>query len=270
MIFRLKLNTEPITLEIRDLCYQVGHETRQTILEDIRFSAHSGELIGIVGPNGAGKSTLLRQIGGLLRPTSGEASLNGRPTSRIHPGEMARICTFMHQDTTMPFAFPVRDVAMMGRHPYSSGMTAYSAADEAYVEACLTAASCQDIAEKMITELSAGERQRVMFARALAQDTPLLLLDEPTASLDIRYANEVYLLARHLAEAGKLVLVVMHDLRAAAKYCSRLCLLHQGKMVADGDPEVVLHEGHITYAYDIRATTFQNPVGQWDFYVDDL
>ena len=97
-----------------------------------------------------------------------------------------------------------------------------------------------------------------------------MLLDEPTASLDIRYANEVYLLARHLARSGKLVLMVMHDLRAAAKYCSKLLLVYRGQLVAAGEPEDVLHEGHITYAYDIRATTFQNPAGQWDYYVDDL
>jgi iron complex transport system ATP-binding protein len=270
MIIRLKLNTAPVLLECRDLCYAAGIEQKQTILDHINFSAKSGEFIGIVGPNGAGKSTLLRQLGGLLKPGSGEAVLNGRSISQISPREMARLCSFMHQDTSMPFAFPVRDVAMMGRHPYSSGLTAYSEVDAAYVEDCLEAASCQDIAGKMITELSAGERQRVMFARVLAQDTPLLLLDEPAASLDIRYANEVHLLARHLAESGKLVLMVMHDLRSAAKYCSRLCLMHQGKLVADGEPEDVLHEGHITYAYDIRATTFKNPAGQWDYYVDDL
>jgi iron complex transport system ATP-binding protein len=270
MIFRLKLNTQPVSLECKDLCYQAGSEKKQVILENISFSAKSGEFIGIVGPNGAGKSTLLRQIGGFLKPASGEVSINSRAVPQIPPKEMAHLCTYMHQDTAMPFAFPVRDVVMMGRHPYSSGLSAYSAADAAYVEDCLNAADCQEIAGKLITELSAGERQRVMFARALAQDTPMLLLDEPAASLDIRYANEVHLLARHLAEAGKLVLMVMHDLRAAAKYCSRLSLIYQGKLVADGDPEDVLHEGHITYAYDIRATTFKNPAGQWDYYVDDL
>ena len=270
MIFRLKLNTEPIDLVCQALGYEVGNAPRLKILEDVCFSAKSGEFIGLVGPNGAGKSTLLRQLGGLLRPTAGESRLNGRPVHQIRPQEMARLSTFMHQDTLVPFAFPVRDVVLMGRHPYHSGLSAYTAADEAYVDDCLEAASCQDIADKLITELSAGERQRAMVARALAQDTPLLLLDEPTSSLDIRYANEVYLLARYLASAGKLVIMVMHDLRAAAKYCSRLLLAYKGKLVADGDPEDVLHEGHITYAYDIRATTFQNPAGHWDFFVDDL
>jgi iron complex transport system ATP-binding protein len=270
MIVRLKLNTAPVELTCRDLGYEAGLDKKQSILRQVSLDASSGELIGVVGPNGAGKSTLLRLLGGLLRPASGEVRLNGRPLARIRPMEMARLCTFMHQDTQMPFAFPVRDVVLMGRHPYSPGMGRYSAADAAYAEACLDAASCQDIAGKLITELSAGERQRVMFARCLAQDTPLLLLDEPTASLDIRYANEVHLLARHLAASGKLVLMVLHDLRAAAKYCSRLLLLYRGELVAAGDPQDVLHEGHITYAYDIRANTFQNPAGQWDFFVDDL
>jgi iron complex transport system ATP-binding protein len=270
MIFRLKVNKDPVQLDCLDLGYKVGPEPRRSILSGVRLKAVNQEFVGIVGPNGAGKSTLLRLLGGLIRPASGQASLNGRSIQEIRPRDLARFCTFMHQDTTMPFAFPVKDVVMMGRHPYSSSLNAYSAQDEAYVAECLEAASCQDIAGKLITELSAGERQRVMLARALAQNTPLMLLDEPTASLDIRYANEVYLLARFMAEHGKLIIMVMHDLRAAAKYCSRLCLMHQGQLVADGDPVDVLHEGHITYAYDIRATTFQNPAGQWDFYVDDL
>ena len=266
----MKINTDPVQLECRGLSYQASREQRRTILDQISFSARNGEFIGLVGPNGAGKSTLLRQLGGLLRPTSGQTILNGREVMQIRPQDLARQCSFMHQDTAMPFAFPVRDVVMMGRHPYHSSFAAFTAQDEDYVQKCLEAADCLELKDKLVTELSGGERQRVMFARTLAQDTPLLLLDEPTASLDIRYANEIFLLTRQLAEAGKLVIAAMHDLRAAAKYCSRLFLIYEGQLVAAGDPEDVLHEGHITYAFDIRATTFKNPAGQWDFYVDDL
>jgi iron complex transport system ATP-binding protein len=266
----MSLNTTPVVLECQEISYRVGREQPRTILDKISFSARSGEFIGVVGPNGAGKSTLLRQLGGLLKPASGQVLLNGRPLQQIRPRELARQSAFMHQDTVMPFAFPVREVVLMGRHPYRSSFETYSSQDEKYVRQCLEIVECQDLADKLVTELSGGERQRVMLARILAQDTPLLLLDEPTSSLDIRHAHETFLLTRQLAAAGKLVMAVMHDLRMAAKYCSRLFLIYQGQLVASGDPADVLHEGHITYAFDIRATTFTNPAGQWDYYVDDL
>ncbi|MEA4890888.1 MAG: ABC transporter ATP-binding protein [Clostridiaceae bacterium] len=266
----LSLNINPVQVECRNLSYQVGRENPVTILKDISFTAANGEFIGVVGPNGAGKSTLLRQLGSLIHPTEGQVFCNGRCVQAYKPRELARLCTYMHQDTVIPFDFPARDVVMMGRHPYSSSIAAYSADDEAYVDRCMEAAGCTPDADKRVTALSGGERQRVMFARALAQNTPLLLLDEPTASLDIRYTNQVFLLVRELAGAGKLVIAVMHDLRAAAKYCSRLLLICQGRLIAAGDPEDVLHEGHIGYAFGIQARTFQTPSGHWDYEVNDL
>ena len=270
MIPRMKLNTTPVELICRDLGFRAGQPSPRDILRKISFSAKSGEFIGIVGPNGAGKSTLLRNLGGLLRPTEGHAALNGKDIRETRPRDLAKMSAYMHQDTVMPFAFLSRDVVMLGRHPYSSPLAAFSADDEKYARQCMIAADCLEQADKLVTTLSGGERQRVMLARVLAQDTPLLLLDEPTASLDIRHSGEIFLLARELAEAGKLIIAAMHDLRAAAKYCSRLFLIHEGQLVADGDPEEVLHEGHITYAFEIPAKTFRNPAGQWDFYIDDL
>ena len=270
MIGKMSLNTSLSHLECRSLGYQVGREKKLTILEKISFEADNSAFIGIVGPNGAGKSTLLRQLGGLIRPTSGQVLLNKSDVRSIKPREYARLCSTMHQDTIMPFDFPVRDVVMMGRHPYSSSLTSFSAQDEKYVDTCMDLAGCSEHADKLVTTLSGGERQRVMFARVLAQDTPMILLDEPTSSLDIHYANEVFLTLRELAQAGKLVIAVMHDLRAAAKYCNRLLLIYEGQLVADGEPEDVLHEGHISYAYGIRARTFRTPWGNWDYDVDDL
>lgn len=270
MIGKMFLNTSPTQLECRGLGYQVGNEKKLSILDNVSFQAESGAFIGIVGPNGAGKSTLLRLLGGLIRPTSGQVFLNDADIRSYKPREYARMCSTMHQDTVMPFDFPVREVVMMGRHPYSSSLAAFSANDEKYVNACMTLAGCDEYADKLVTKLSGGERQRVMFARTLAQDTPMILLDEPTSSLDIHFANEVFLTLRELAQAGKLVIAVMHDLRAAAKYCNRLLLIYEGQMVADGEPEDVLHEGHISYAYGIRARTFRTPWGNWDYDVDDL
>lgn len=266
---KMPLNTQPVHLESLELGYTVGRDNPLTILNSVSFTADSGSFIGIVGPNGAGKTTLLRQLGGLIRPTDGYVLMNGRRVDHYMPREYARLCSYMHQDTVVPFDFPVRDIVMMGRHPYATALAAFSEADQAYTELCMEAAGCLPDADKRVTALSGGERQRVMFARALAQDTPMLLLDEPTSSLDIRHANEVFHVIRHLAAAGKLVIAVMHDLRAAAKYCSRLFLMVHGQLVAAGDPEDVLHEGHISYAFGIRAKTFTTPMGNWDFDVDD-
>ena len=261
----LTLNTAPVRVLCEQLGYSVSGQNRLTILDKVSFSAQNGDFIGIVGPNGAGKTTLLRQIGGLLQPTAGTIACNGRLIQQYRARDYARICSYMHQDTVMPFDFPVRDVVLMGRHPYATALAAYSAADYDYAERCMERAGCLQDADKRVTALSGGERQRVMFARVLAQDTPLVLLDEPTASLDIRYAHEVFRQIRGLACAGKLVIAVMHDLRAAARYCNRLFLLYKGELVAQGDPEDVLHEGHISYAFDIAAKTYRNELGHWDF-----
>lgn len=266
---RLSSTVRPVALTCRQLGYRVGPTPGYEILHQVDFAARGGELIGICGPNGAGKSTLLRLLGGLLEPTAGSVQLDGGNVRSIKPRRLARDISFLHQDTVLPFAFPVRDVVLMGRHPYQSSiLSAWSADDLAIVNACLEAADCMDEADKLVTNLSGGERQRVMIARLLAQDTPVVLLDEPTASLDIRHTITILELARSLAAAGKLVVIVLHDLRAAARYCSRLCLMVEGRLVADGNPAEVLHEGHIAYAYGIRARTFTNPIGQWDYYTD--
>ncbi len=262
-------HTEPVELICHEIFYRVGARRDQAILRGIDLDARSGEIIGICGPNGAGKSTLLRHLGGLLQPDSGSIRINGQALPSIHLRQLARQISFLHQDTAVPFAFPVPDVVLMGRHPWQSTLNAWTDNDRAIVTAALEATESTNETGKLVTALSGGERQRVMIARVLAQDTPVVLLDEPTASLDVRHSVQILQLARDLARSGKLVIMVLHDLRAAARYCSRLCLMVEGRIVADGEPADVLHEGHIAYAYGISARTFRNPIDQWDFYTLD-
>lgn len=257
-------------LEADNLGFEVNRTSskdRRLIVHDSSLQATSGSFIGICGPNGAGKSTLLRMLGGLLRPATGQIRLNQTELTRIRLKSLARISAYMHQDTSMPFDFSVRDVVLMGRHPYRSGLSAWSAEDRTIAENCMELTDCQPLAEQVVTRLSGGERQRVMFARILTQQTPILLLDEPTASLDVYQADATLELCRQMASQGRLIIAVLHDLRSAARYCDRLLLMHQGQIVADGDPEEVLHEGHLAYVYGIRAKTFRNPIGQWDYYL---
>ncbi|MDD2533963.1 MAG: ABC transporter ATP-binding protein [Eubacteriales bacterium] len=259
-----KPKTSP-TISCHDLTYHVGGKEGRDILINLSFTAKGGEIIGICGPNGAGKSTFLKALGGLIRPQQGQIMINGQPLTQIKTRSLARELSFLPQDTQVPFDFPSRDIVLMGRHPYAANLAAWSAADLAIVDRCMDAAECRAEADQLVTTLSGGERQRVMIARLLAQDTPIVLLDEMTANQDIRHASLLLDLAQRLAASGKLVIMVLHDLRAAARACSRVCLMHHGQIVADGEPVDVLHEGHIEFVYGIPVKTFINPFGEWDF-----
>ena len=252
-------------ISCQGVIYRVGGKPGKTILSNLDFHADYGEIIGICGPNGAGKSTFLKTLGGLIKPQEGTILVNGREIGQIKPRSLARQLSFLPQDTTVPFDFQAREIVLMGRHPYASSLAAWSAEDEAIVQQAMVDAECEQEADQLVTTLSGGERQRVMVARLLAQDTPIVLLDEMTANQDIRHASQLLELAGKLASAGKLVIMVLHDLRAAARVCTRVCLMHEGRIVADGNPTDVLHEGHIAYVYGIGVKTFTNPFGQWDY-----
>lgn len=254
-----------IGIDCQQLTYQVGGTSGRVILSDLNFQAEYGEIIGICGPNGAGKSTFLRALGGLIRPQVGTIRINGQTIEKIKPRHLARQLSFLPQDTTVPFDFRAKEIVLMGRHPYASALSSWSEEDMAIVQRAMVEAECDNEADQLVTTLSGGERQRVMVARLLAQDTPIVLLDEMTASQDIYHSSQLLELAAKLARSGKLVILVLHDLRAAARVCSRVCLMHNGKIVADGDPAEVLHEGHIGYVYGVRVKTFTNPLGQWDY-----
>ncbi len=253
------------TVSCEQVTFQVNGPKGKTILYNLNFSARGGEIIGLCGPNGAGKSTFLKVLGGLIRPQTGTVTINGQTLDHIKPRQLARQLSFLPQDTQVPFDFPAREIVLMGRHPYASSLAAWSHEDHAIADKAMAAAECTNLAAQSVTTLSGGERQRVMVARLLAQDTPIVLLDEMTASQDIRHASLLLDLASDLAKAGKLVILVLHDLRAAARICSRVCLIHHGRLVADGNPTEVLHEGHIAYVYEVPAKTFINPLGEWDY-----
>jgi iron complex transport system ATP-binding protein len=255
-------------LEAEDVGFSVGKGSDLlSILHGAKMTARSGEFIGILGPNGSGKTTFLKRIANLL-PGSGSIRIDGQVQSEYTVKELAHRVGFLHQDTRVPFSFTAREVVEMGRHPFANALADPTGdEDRKAVDRSLREAGCFDFADKPVTTLSAGERQRVMLARVLAQETPLILLDEPTSNLDILHASEVFDLLRDKAAAGRCVVAVMHDLRAAAKYCTRIVLLYKGTIVADGDPEEVLHEGHVSYVFEVPARTFRNPADEWDYYI---
>jgi iron complex transport system ATP-binding protein len=203
----------------------------------------AGECVAVLGPNGAGKSTLLRVLAGLLR-ASGSVHWSGRELRGIPYLERGRLCAWLGQESAAEFAFPVRDVVSQGRFAHGD--------DGKYVDEAIAALDISHIAGRPITELSGGERRRVFLARALATGAPIQLWDEPTSSLDVRHALEVYALTQRLADAGACVLVSLHEIRAAYRF-GRVVVLDNGRIVVDGPPHEVLTAPLIRQVFRVEA-----------------
>ncbi|MCK7661048.1 heme ABC transporter ATP-binding protein [Corynebacterium antarcticum] len=221
-------------LETRDVSIAFGD---RILLSDVSINANAGEVLGLIGPNGAGKSTLLSAISGDLPVRSGSISVNGLDPTTATPLELARARSVMLQDVSVSFSFLVRDVVAMGRRPWAR--TPRAQKDEALIDAALRATEVDHLAERDIMTLSGGERARVALSRVLAQQTPVVLLDEPTAALDIGHQEQALGLARGMARAGAAVVVVLHDLNAAGAYCDRIACLARGGVAAQGTVEEV-------------------------------
>ena len=226
-----------------------GYDGRE-VLHGLDVEISLGEFVGVLGPNGSGKSTLLRAITGVLPLAAGEVDLFGGPVSRANRREIARRVGVVPQAAVIPFEFTVREVVAMGRTPHIARLHGESEADRAAIEAALDRTSTSGLAERLMSELSGGEAQRVTIARALAQEPELLLLDEPTAFLDLNHQIEVFELLRRLnRDDGLTVVSVSHDLNLAALYCDRLILLRDGRIVDEGTPGAVLTVDRIAEVY---------------------
>lgn len=235
-------------LECRHLdCGHHGH----AILGDINLQLIAGESVALLGINGSGKSTLLKTISRTLAPIRGEVHLSGKEIHELTFQQLAHQVAYVPQEEIALFPFPVREVVAMGRLARSTGLFD-TPEDLAITEEAMKTADCLDLADRPITELSGGERQRVLIARALAQDAPLILLDEPTSHLDAAHQMATAKLARSLANAGKAVLVAMHDLNLSSRVASRGVLIHQGKAVMDAPLAEVLQSPVLDEVYKVR------------------
>jgi iron complex transport system ATP-binding protein len=214
-------------------------------LDGVDLVVAPGEMVGLIGPNGAGKSTALRVLAGLVKPTAGEGRLDGRPLAGYSRLALARSIALVAQAPEVPVGFLVREVVAMGRAPHLGLFGTFGPRDEEVVAGALAATATSGFAGRQVETLSGGESQRVVFARALAQEPAFLLLDEPTSHLDLRYQVELLRYARAQAATGVGVLLVIHDLNLAARSCDRLALLEAGRLVAVGSPAEVLVESTI-------------------------
>ncbi|WP_226482900.1 ATP-binding cassette domain-containing protein [Natrinema amylolyticum] len=248
---------EPATVSVANCSLSFGD---LSVLEDVSLTIEPGEFVGFVGPNGAGKTTLLRLISGALEPDSGTVSIDGVDVHDLSSRDSSRLVSVVPQDTTLSFSFPVRDVVEMGRHPHRSRFSSPTPEDRDAVERALERTRTADLADRPIDEVSGGQRQRVVLARAIAQETPVMLLDEPTASLDVNHQVETLELVRELVNGGRTVIAAIHDLDLAARYCDRLVMLADGAVSRDGPPSAVLTGDALAASFDANAVVTPNPV----------
>ena len=220
-------------IQLRGL--RAGYPGR-TVLEGIDLDFRPGEVLAILGPNGCGKSTLLRTANGLLPRTGGEVLVDGVSIDRLTPRDLARKAAYLPQSRQVP-AITARRMVLHGRFPYLSYPRRYSREDRAMVSRALDWAGAAELADRPLAELSGGQRQKVYLAMALAQDTAAILMDEPTTYLDVACQLEVMALARRLAEEGRAVVMVLHDLTLALRYAHRAALLCGGRVCQTGTPE---------------------------------
>ena len=220
------------------------------VLQGVSTRVKTGEVTGIIGPNGAGKSTLLQLLCGLLPPQSGAIRLNDTPLDRFTDRERARLVAYMPQSVSPAFSLSVREVVALGRFPHLGPFGSLGAPDHAIVQACLEQTETEDLAERDFLSLSGGERQRALLASVLAQEPRLLLLDEPTSSLDLPHEAAFFQQLRTLAAQDLGVVVVTHDINMAAQFCDRLVLLGKShSLVKQGTPSDVLQADVLTSAY---------------------
>ncbi|TKX55279.1 ATP-binding cassette domain-containing protein [Halorubrum sp. SP3] len=230
------------------------------VVSGVDLRVEPGSLVGLVGPNGAGKTTVLRAVTGAVEPDAGTVRIGGERASSLSPREVGRRVASVPQTTNLAFDFPVRHVVEMGRTPHLGRLDAHGVEDDDAVNAAMTAADVERLADRSITAVSGGERQRVLLARALAQAAPLLLLDEPTASLDVNHAVETLELVREFVDDGERgAIAAIHDLDAAARYCDEVVVLANGGVRAAGPPESVLSASAVGAAFDAEAFVGRNP-----------
>ncbi|MFH1190526.1 MAG: ABC transporter ATP-binding protein [Candidatus Omnitrophota bacterium] len=238
------------------------------VIKDVSFNVRKGEFLGIIGPNGSGKSTLLRLLSRVLRPKKGGIRLESIDADKIDIKDFCKKAAFVSQDTSVSFPFTAGEIALMGRIPHMGRIQFETKHDRSVADHSLSVTDALHLKEKFINELSAGERQRVIIAKALTQEPILLFLDEPTAHLDISHQIQIMDLLKKLnRENGLTIVIVLHDLNLASEYCSRIILLEDGRIFKDDRPEEVLTYQNIEAVYDTVVVVNENPISHKPYIV---
>lgn len=250
-------------LQVKSLNVAYGD---RLIIKDVSFEVPSGKILGVIGPNGAGKTTLIRALSGVLPQVSGEVRVDGVDLKVLNTAERARRVAVVPQARNLPPAFTGWELVLLGRTPHLNWLGNVSRIDEEHVRQALERAQATELADRRVGELSGGEQQRLLLARALAQEAPLLLLDEPTTHLDLQYQIHLLDQVRGLARRQNLAVVVaLHDLNLVARYADQVALLVKGELVGLGEPSAVLRPDLLAQVYNlplqvIRDTASGQPV----------
>ena len=245
-------------LKLEDVSLGYG---RKTVLDGIDLSVERGELLGVIGPNGSGKSTLVKGICRILKPTRGNVVIDGNDVANMSRGQLARLMAVVPQSPNLPDTYTAFEIVLMGRTPYLGRLRFESKKDFDIAWKAMEMTRTQPLAERRMDELSGGEKQRLTIARALAQEPKLILLDEPTAHLDINYQVETLNFIKRLCRRQNIAAVtVLHDLNLASQYCDRLALLSGGRIHTDGTPQEVITPENIRQVYGAEVCVYPHPV----------
>jgi iron complex transport system ATP-binding protein len=245
-------------LEIKKLTAGYGE---QEILHQVDLEFPKGEFCALLGPNGAGKTTLLKTIVGYLPYTSGDILIKKRSLQKWSKRELSRNVALISQEFSLQFDYTVEELVLMGRFPYLGYWQNYSDKDRQIVAEILAKLDLSNYASKLYSQLSGGEKKRVSIARALAQQTDIMLLDEAFTQLDINHQIEImHILSQINKQDGKLILLISHNINLASEYCERIVLLKQGRVLADGKPAEIINQENLQRLYNARLQVIQNPV----------
>jgi ABC-type cobalamin/Fe3+-siderophores transport system ATPase subunit len=249
-------------LRVIDLTF--GFPQRRDFLKPVQIDVNRGERWGIIGPNGAGKSTLLRLLAGLLTPDGGRVLLGGHPIDAMSHRDRARLVSFTPQDLPRDLPTTARDIVLMGRYPHRGLGLFETAADHEIARHAMEVTRTAEFADRSLATLSGGEAQRVHLAAALAQQPAVLLLDEPTAALDLYHQIEIFsLLERLSSDQHVAIVIVTHDLNLAARYCTHVLLLNDGRTVSNGPPDQVIRPAVLEPVYGVELHESAIPGGRW-------
>ncbi|MCX7920277.1 MAG: heme ABC transporter ATP-binding protein [bacterium] len=245
-------------IQVEKITFAYG---RTAILSDITFAVEPGEILGIIGPNGSGKTTLLRLLTGILQAQSGTILISGKEIALWTRNELAKRIAVVPQDTFVPFNYTVREIVLMGRTPHLRLLQFESSKDVAILNQAMALTDTLEVSERYFDALSGGEKQRALIARALVQEPTILLLDEPTAHLDLNHQIEILDLVKRLnVEENLTVIFVTHDINLAAGYCHRLILLFDGTIFCSGSPQEVITEENIRQVYGTNVVVSEHPL----------
>ncbi len=233
---------------------------KRTVASDLNVAIPDGSFTVIIGPNACGKSTLLRALARMLKPKAGAVHLDGDVITALPSKQVARRLGLLPQSSIVPDGITVADLVSRGRYPHQRLMRQWSRADEEAVAEAMRATDVTGLADRIVDELSGGQRQRVWLSMALAQETPILLLDEPTTFLDISHQIEVLDLCADLHEAGRTMVAVLHDLNQACRYATHLIVMREGEIVAEGDPAEVVTPDLVRQVFDLRCEVIPDPL----------